>query len=68
MDRCRNPSSTVYKGFTGIGIYRHNRGMTEKSSKLHSVSYLLADGRDHTDCRCFLIDHTDRHFICDHTG
>ena len=68
VDRCRDTSLAGYKCFTGEGIDRHNRSISEQSAKFYHISNVFSDDRNHTHCRCFLVDHTDRHLISDNTG
>ena len=41
MDRCRNPSTSLYKCITGEGIYRHDRSIAKKTSELNRFARQL---------------------------
>ena len=67
MDRCRDPSTSLYKCITGEGIYWHDRSIAKKTSELNRFAHTLTDNRDETYCSCLLIYHTDGRLICDDT-
>ena len=45
VDRCRDTSLAGYKCFTGEGIDRHNRSISEQSAKFYHISNIFSDDR-----------------------
>ena len=68
VHRSRDPSFPIYKFIAAVGVDRHDRRVSQKSSEFDSVPDSLSDHGDQTDRRRLLVDHTDGHLIGYYAG
>ena len=65
VDRCRDTALAADECLAAVFVYWHYRGISQQSSELYGIAYILAFYWDYTYGCSLLVDHSDGSLVSD---